>query len=68
MDRRKFLQQTGTLLAGAALAPYTIPDGAAQSGASTSSARIILPINRKWRYSRSVVEGGHAKEFDDSSI
>ena len=31
MDRRKFLQQTGTLLAGAALAPYAIPDGAAQS-------------------------------------
>src|SRR5580700_9262607 len=68
MDRRKFLQQTGTLLAGAALAPYAIPDGAAQSNASTSSGRIILPINRKWRYNHTVVEGGHAKEFDDSGF
>src|SRR6202034_2494034 len=68
MDRRKFLQQTGTLLAGAALAPYAIPDGAAQSNASTSSGRVILPINRKWRYSHTVVEGGHAKEFDDSGF
>src|SRR5580698_7754548 len=68
MDRRKFLQQTGTLLAGAALAPYAIPDGAAQSNASTSSGRVILPINRKWRYSHTVVEGGHAKDFDDSKF
>ena len=28
----------------------------------------ILPINRKWRYSRKFVEGGHAKEFDDSGF
>ncbi len=68
MDRRKFLQQTGTLLAGAALAPYAIPDGAAQSNASTSSGRMILPINRNWRYSHTVVEGGHAKGFDDSGF
>ena len=68
MDRRKFLQQTGTLLAGAALAPYAIPDGAAQSKSSTSSGRMILPINRNWRYSRTVVEGGHAKGFDDSGF
>jgi len=66
MDRRKFLRQTGTLIAGAALAPYALPEGNAQAGVATASARLILPMNRKWRYSRTFVEGGHAKDFDDS--
>ncbi len=68
MDRRKFLKQTGTLIAGAALAPYALPEAGAQSGVSTASGRLILPMNRKWRYSRTVVEGGHAKDFDDSGF
>ncbi len=63
MDRREFIKETGTLLAGAALAPYAL----AQSNAS-SAGRLILPMNRKWRYSRAVVEGGHAKDFDDSKF
>jgi beta-galactosidase len=67
MDRRKFLQQTGTLIAGAALSPYALPEGSTQATA-TLTGRLILPINRKWRYSRTVVEGGHAKEFDDSGF
>jgi beta-galactosidase len=68
MDRRKFLRQSGTLIAGAALAPYALPEGGAQSAAPTVSGRLILPMNRKWRYSRTVVEGGHAKDFDDSKF
>ena len=68
MDRRKFLKQSGTLIAGAALAPYALPEGGAQSAVSTASGRLILPMNRKWRYSRASVEGGHAKDFDDSKF
>jgi beta-galactosidase len=68
MDRRRFLKQTGTLLAGAAFAPYSLPQNGAQSGASRASGRLVLPINRKWRYSRSVVEGGHRPDFDDSAF
>lgn len=68
MDRRKFIKQTGTLIAGAALAPYALPGPSAQTGASTTTGRLVLPLNRKWRYSRSFVEGGHGKEFDDSSF
>jgi len=64
MDRRTFLQQSGTILAGAALTPYAV---AKQSG-SSSGGRLVLPINRKWRYSRSFVEGGHDKNFDDSKF
>ena len=66
MDRRKFIKQTGTLIAGAALAPYAIPENGAES--NTSAGRLVLPMNRKWRYSRSFVEGGHAKDFDDSGF
>jgi beta-galactosidase len=67
MDRRKFLQQTGTLIAGAAIAPYAFPENSAQT-AATPTGRLILPMNRKWRYSRTVVEGGHARDFDDSQF
>ena len=68
MDRRKFLKQSGTLIAGAALAPYALPEGDPQSAVSTAGGRLILPMNRKWRYSRTVVEGGHEKDFDDSKF
>jgi beta-galactosidase len=67
MDRRKFLRQTSTLIAGAAIAPYAFPESDAQA-AATATGRLILPMNRKWRYSRTVVEGGHAKDFDDSGF
>src|SRR5271165_155853 len=66
MDRRRFIRQTGTLIAGAALAPYAIPENGAES--NPPAGRLILPMNRKWRYSRSFVEGGHAKDFDDSGF
>src|SRR6266576_2242256 len=67
MDRRTFLQQSGTLIAGAALTPYAISKDAAQSDAN-AAGRLILPINRKWRYSRTQAEGGHDKSFDDSKF
>src|SRR5260370_40252703 len=66
MDRRRFIKQTGTLIAGAALAPYAIPENGADS--NTPAGRLVFPMNRKWRYSRSFVEGGHAKDFDDSGF
>jgi beta-galactosidase len=67
MDRRTFLQQSGTLIAGAALTPYGLTDSAAPPD-TTSAGRLILPMNRKWRYSRTFVEGGHDKNFNDSKF
>ena len=67
MDRRTFLQQTGTLIAGAALTPYAISEGATPSD-TNAAGRLLLPINRKWRYSRTQVEGGHDRHFDDSKF
>lgn len=67
MDRRKFLQETATLIAGAALTPYALSENAPQPEVN-SGGRLFLPINRKWRYSRAFVEGGHDKDFDDAKF
>jgi len=65
MDRRDFIRTTGTLLAGASLAPHALGESA---GASASGGRLILPINRGWRFSPKQTEGGHDKNFDDSAF
>ena len=65
MDRRDFLKTTGTAFAGATLAPAsfaTSPPG----GNSGLVGRKILLLNRRWRYSPSLVEGAHDLVFDDS--
>lgn len=68
MDRRGFIKQTGTIIAGAALAPYAFPERTAHPEGSAASGRLVLPINRNWLYSSKFVEGGHSREFDDSSF
>ena len=68
MNRRDFLITTGTVLAGATLGQGTVKGNPAPSGASTAGGRIVLPINRNWRYNRSVVAGAHEKNFDDSAF
>jgi beta-galactosidase len=65
MDRRDFIRITGTVLAGARVAPHVLADAAL---ANAATGRIILPINRGWRFSPKFVEGGHNREFDDSSF
>ena len=67
LDRREFLKQSGTILGSAALAPYALASTSAQSNPSTGG-RLVLPMNRNWRYSRSVVQGGHDKDFNDSAF
>jgi beta-galactosidase len=61
MDRRVFLQRTGTLLAAA-----TLPGVPAFSEEPTAYGRSVLPINRGWRYHPSKVAGAEAPEFDDA--
>jgi beta-galactosidase len=66
MDRRNFLKTTGKVLAGAGFAHAALAESMQNPG--SSSGRIVLPINRNWRYNRSVVQGAHEKGFDDSSF
>ena len=61
MDRRVFLQGTGTLLVAA-----TLPGIPAFPEELTAGGRLILSINRGWRYHPSKVAGAEAPEFDDS--
>jgi len=63
MDRRNFLKTTGTFIAGASIARSALATAAAEPAAG---GRLILPMNRNWRFSRSVAEGSHARDFDDS--
>jgi beta-galactosidase len=68
MDRRNFLKTTGTVIAGATLARDAFAGSAQHSGDSAGGGRLILPINRNWRYNRKFVEGAHEAKFDDSGF
>src|ERR1700730_2953037 len=66
MDRRHFLKTTGTFLAGATIARSAFAGATDQP--SAAPGRLVLPINRNWRYSRVVREGEHERDFDDSGF
>src|SRR5580658_3585635 len=68
MDRRDFLKTTGAFVAGATVAPGLPGDGAALQPAPTAMGRIILPINRNWRFSPTATEVARARDFDDSGF
>ena len=68
MDRRDFLKTTGTVIAGATLAHGALAESAQQASDSTAGGRLILPINRNWRYNPKFVEGAHDKTFDDAAF
>src|SRR5271168_2591452 len=64
MDRRDFLK-TGSAAAATALAPQAFSQN---QSAATAAGRLILPINRNWRYSPTNTDAAHGKDFDDSSF
>ncbi len=68
MQRRDFLKATTTAIAGATLAPRTLAASSPLPADPAREGRLVLPLNRNWRYSKSVVEGGHDKAFDDSAF
>ena len=68
MERRDFLKTTTTVIAGATLAPRALAGNPPLPAGTSPDGRLVIPINRNWKYSKSVVEGAHRKEFDDSSF
>ena len=66
MRRREFLKATA--IAGAALVPGARAGNRTPDPDSKPDGRLILPINRNWKYSPSFVEGGHGRDFDDSAF
>jgi beta-galactosidase len=67
MNRRGFLKTSGTIIAGATFVSNVAAANYAESG-STTQGRIILPINRKWRYSPAIDIAARERDFDDSSF
>jgi beta-galactosidase len=66
MDRRDFLKTTGTLIAGASVVPGMPAASFAADAAAGAQGRMVLPINRNWRYSPTATDAAHGREFDDS--
>ncbi|HLZ97161.1 MAG TPA: glycoside hydrolase family 2 TIM barrel-domain containing protein, partial [Steroidobacteraceae bacterium] len=68
MDRRVFLKVTGTLMGTAAIARAAAAESPLHAAAPAIGPRVVLPLNRNWRYSRKVIEGATEKLFDDSGF
>jgi beta-galactosidase len=65
MDRRNFVKSTGTIIAGATIVPHALAEMAPDI---SGKGRLVLPMNRNWRYSHSASDAAHAKDFDDSGF
>ena len=68
MDRRGFIKTTGTLIAGATLAPGALAADRNASGDSGVGGRMELPMNRGWLYSRTAEAGATSREFNDANF
>jgi len=66
MDRRDFLKSTGTILAASAVAPGM--PAFADDITPEAKGRVVLPFNRRWRYSPRATEDARERQFDDSSF
>jgi beta-galactosidase len=66
MDRRNFLKTTGTLIAASAVAPG-LP-GFADEATTAAKGRVVVPINRRWRYSPRATDEAREVAFDDSNF
>ncbi|HZR64655.1 MAG TPA: glycoside hydrolase family 2 TIM barrel-domain containing protein [Terriglobales bacterium] len=66
MDRRDFIKNASSVIAGVTLAPHALADAANSAG--SASGRQMLPINRNWLYSPKFTEAAAAKDFDDSGF
>jgi beta-galactosidase len=63
MLRRDFIKSTASLLAAS-----TLPASGAFSEDHGPVSRVVLPLNRNWRYSPAKVEGAHLPGFDDAAF
>ena len=68
MDRRDFLKTAGTLVAGATVASGVPNSSLADEAAITRQGRIVLPLNRNWRFSPTATPAAHDRDFDDSGF
>jgi beta-galactosidase len=65
MDRRDFLKSATTLVATGAIGTDIL---AWAPESAQPSLRIVVPINREWRFSSKLPDGFQAPDFDDSNF
>ena len=63
MNRRSFIKSSSAVLAITAL-----PASLEAQKSHLLGGRIVLPVNRGWRFSPKTVAGGHEVAFDDSAF
>ena len=63
MNRRDFIKSSGTVVAALSVQPDSLLGLAAPP---TPAGRMVLPMNRNWRFSAQRVENDTARAFDDS--
>jgi beta-galactosidase len=67
IDRREFLKTTTSLVAGATLGASALAEALVAGGVATGG-RMILPMNRNWRYSSTLIPGFESPGFDDAAF
>src|ERR1022692_3090819 len=65
MQRREFIRRTSTLVAGMITASAF---GETSSLLPEAGGRLVLPMNRNWRFSRTAKPEARMKDFDDSAF
>ena len=63
MQRREFIKLTGTVIAAS-----TLQGASAFAVENAMEARTTLPLNCKWRYHPTKVEGAHLASFNDAAF
>jgi beta-galactosidase len=67
MQRRDFIKRTSTLIAGM-LAQNAFAETSGSTTPPVAGGRLVCPMNRNWRFSRSAVADARKKDFDDSQF
>jgi beta-galactosidase len=67
MNRRGFLKTAGNLVVGATVAT-NLQTGQKAEAATEAAGRVVLPINRRWRYSPKATPAARERDFDDAGF
>src|SRR5207302_10309147 len=68
MYRRDFLKTAGTLVASGAISNGVLAEALGSENTTANGGRLVLPMNRNWRYRSEVQARVEGREFDDAGV